>query len=144
MPECCMHEPVFKEGGATRAAAVATCAQVLMHVVGLVGVMALHSCDAHCLHWRLHLDDSTANVVGLLLNSVMVAMRGTLIGSTLGISVSTLGISACGCMECLICLLSLVWGMGMLAGACNLGTCCVLQKWSVVMVSSNWWGFICM
>ncbi len=35
MPECCMQERVFEEGGATQAAAVATCAQVLMRVVGL-------------------------------------------------------------------------------------------------------------
>jgi hypothetical protein len=32
----------------------------------------------------------------------------------------------------------------MLAGAFTLGTCCMLQKWSGVMVSSNWWGFLCM
>jgi hypothetical protein len=57
----------------------------------------------------------------------MVAMRGTLIGLTVGMSVGTLGIGACGCMDCVICLLSLVWGMEMLAGVCTLGTCCVLQ-----------------
>jgi hypothetical protein len=33
-----------------------------------------------------------------------------------------------------VCLLSLVWGMGMLAGAFTLGTRCMLQKWSGVMV----------
>ncbi len=44
-----MHERVFKEGGAARAAAVATCAQVLMRVVGLVGGTALCGRDAHCL-----------------------------------------------------------------------------------------------
>jgi hypothetical protein len=44
MPECCMREHVFKEGGATRTATVATCAQVLLRVVRLVGVMALHRC----------------------------------------------------------------------------------------------------
>ncbi len=49
-----MRERVFKEGGATWAAAVATCAQVLMRVVGLVGSTALRSCDAHCLHYCLH------------------------------------------------------------------------------------------
>ncbi len=43
MPNCCVRERVFKEGGATWAAAVATCARVLMRVVGLVGVMALRS-----------------------------------------------------------------------------------------------------
>ncbi len=60
---------MFEEGGATWAAADATCARVLMCVVGLVGVMALRSRDACHLHWRLHLDDSSANVVGLLLNT---------------------------------------------------------------------------
>jgi hypothetical protein len=52
----------------------------------------------------------------------MVAMWGALIGLTLGISVGTLGICACDCMESVICLLSLVWGMGMFVGACTLGT----------------------
>jgi hypothetical protein len=46
-------------------------------------------------------------------------------------------------MDWVIRLLSLVGGMGMLAGAFTLGTCCVLQKWSVVIVSSNQWGFVC-
>ncbi len=113
-----------------------------MRVAGLVGVMALCSRDACCLRWRLHLDNSAANVVSLLLDSVMIATRGALIGLTIGISVGALGIGAFGCIECVICLLSSVWGMGMLAGACTLGTCCVLQKWSEVMVSSNCWGFV--
>ncbi len=43
MPNCCVCEGVFEEGGATWAVAVANCAQVLMHVVGLIGVMALRS-----------------------------------------------------------------------------------------------------
>ncbi len=135
---------MFKERGATWAAAVATCAQVLMPVNGLVGGTALHSCDACCLHWRLCLDDSATNVVSLLLDLVMVATQGTLIGLTVRISVGTLRIGACGCMDRVVCLLSLVGGMGMLAGACTLGTRCVLQKWSGVMVSSNWWEFVCM
>jgi hypothetical protein len=122
-----MRESVFKEGGATWAAAVATCAQVLMHVVGLGGVAAFRSHDASCLRWRLRLDDSAANMVGLQIDLVMVATRGTLVGLTLGMSVGTLGIGVCSCMERVICLLSLVWGMGMLAGACTLGTHCVLQ-----------------
>jgi hypothetical protein len=68
-----MRERVFEEGGATWATAVATCAQVLMRVVGLVGGTALCSCDACCLHWCLHLDHSATDVVGLQLDSVMVA-----------------------------------------------------------------------
>jgi hypothetical protein len=79
-----------------------------MHVVGLVGVTALHSPDACCLHLCLRLDDSAANVVGLLLGLVMVATQGALIGLTVGISVGNLGTSACSCMEHVICLLSLV------------------------------------
>ena len=122
-----MREHVFKEGGATWAAAVATCAQVLMHVVGLIVVTALCSREVHCLRWHLRLDNSAANVEGLLLDSVMIATRGAYIGFTVGMSVGTLGIGACSCMDRVICLLSLVWGMGMLAGVCNLGTCCMLQ-----------------
>jgi hypothetical protein len=106
-----MHERVFEEGGATQAAAVVT----------------LRSREARCLCWRLRLDDSAANVEGLLLDPVMVATRGTLIGLTVGSSVGTLRIGACVCMEHVICLLSSVWGMGVLAGVCTLGTHCVLQ-----------------
>jgi hypothetical protein len=80
MPNCCVHERVFKEGGATQAAAVATCAQVLMCVVGLVGVMALCSCVACRLQWHSRLDNLAANVVGLLLGSMMVVTQGALMG----------------------------------------------------------------
>jgi hypothetical protein len=82
MPDCCMRKRVFEEGDVTRAAAVATCAQVLMHVVGLVGGTALRSCDACHLCWQLCLDASATNVVGLLLDLAMVAMRGALTGLT--------------------------------------------------------------
>jgi hypothetical protein len=133
-----------QRGGLAHAAADATCARVLMHVVGLVGGLALRSCDAHCLFWRSRLDDSAINVVGLRLDLVVVATRGALIVLTVGITVGILGIGACGCMDHVIHLLSSVWGMGMLAGAFTLGTRCVLQKWSGVMVFLNWWGFVCM
>jgi hypothetical protein len=46
MPDCCVCKPVLEEGGVTQAAVVATCAQVLMRVVGMVGVVALRSCVA--------------------------------------------------------------------------------------------------
>ncbi len=68
-----MGERVFKEGGATWAAAVATCAQVLMRVVGLIVVTTLHSHEARRLRWCSCLDDSAADVEGLLLDPVMVA-----------------------------------------------------------------------
>jgi hypothetical protein len=127
MPDCHVRERVFEEGGVTWAAAVATCARILMRVVGLNVVTALRSCEVHRLRWRSCLDASAANVEGLLLDPVMVAMRGALIGLTVGMSVGTLGIGACVCMERMIHLLSLVWGMGLLAGVCTLGTHCVLQ-----------------
>jgi hypothetical protein len=82
-----------------------------MRVVGLVGVTALRSRVACRLRWHSRLDDLAPNVVGLLLGSMVVAMRGALMGLTVGISVGTLRIGACGCMEHVICLLSLVWGM---------------------------------
>ena len=68
-----MHEHMFKEGGVTSAAAVATCAQVLMRVVGLIVVVTLRSREARHLRWHLCLDDSAANVEDLLLDPVMVA-----------------------------------------------------------------------
>jgi hypothetical protein len=144
MPNCHLREHVFEKGSATQAAAVATCAQVLMHVVGLIVVTALCSREVHCLRWHLRLDNSAANVEGLLLDPVMVASLGALIGLTVGMSLGTLGIGACICMEHVICLLSLVWGMGVLAGVCTLGTCCMLQMWSGVLVSSSRWRFFCM
>jgi hypothetical protein len=69
----------------------------------------------------------TQQLMCLLLDLVMVAMQGMLIGLTVRMSVGTLRIGACGCMECVICLLSSVWGMGILAGACTLGTRCMMQ-----------------
>jgi hypothetical protein len=142
-PNCCVPEGVFKEGGATWAAAVANCAHVLMCWVGMVGVMALHSHVACCLQWRSRLDDSASNVVGLLLGSMVVVIRGTLIGLTLEISVGTLRIGAFECIDRVICLLSLVWGMRSLGGACTLKTCCMLWISSGVVVLSNLWGFAC-
>jgi hypothetical protein len=59
-------------------------------VVGLIGVTALRSCDACHLRWHLRLSDPAANKVGLLLDLVIVAMQGVLIGLTVGISVGTL------------------------------------------------------
>jgi hypothetical protein len=81
-----MQERVFKDGGATWAAAVATCAQVLMHVVGLVGGTTLRSRDAHCLHWRLHLVDSATDEAGLQLDLVMALLWGALIDNNSNIT----------------------------------------------------------
>ncbi len=142
-PDCCVCECMFEEGGATWAAAVATCAQVFMCVVGLVGVTALRSHVAWRLRWHSYLDNSAAKVVGLPLGLIVVAARGALMDLNVRISLGTLRIGACRCMECVICLLSLVWGMWLLGGACTLGTCCMLWMSSGVVVSSNLWGFAC-
>ncbi len=115
---------MFEEGGATQAAAVATCAQVCMRMVGLVGVMALRIHVGCRLGWHSCLDESAGNVVDLLLDLIVVATMGALMGLPVGFLVGTLRIGACGCMEHVICLLSLVWGMGMLVGACTLQTHC--------------------
>ncbi len=39
----------------------------------------------------------------------------------------TLGTGDCGYMEHVICLLSSIWGLETLGGACTLGTCCMLH-----------------
>ncbi len=131
-PECPMRECVFEKGGATRAAAVATCAQVYMRVVGLVDGTAVRSCDVHCLRWRSRLADSAINGVGLQLYLVMVALLGALIGLPVGISVGTLRIGACGCMDRVIHLLSLVWGIGH-ASWCN-------HPWNLLSAAKMFWG----
>ncbi len=84
-----------------------------------------------------HLDNLAGKVVGLLLGLMVVVTRGALMGLTMGLLVGTLRIGACGCMERVICLFSWVWGVGTLGGAYTLGTHCMLQISSRVMVSSN-------
>ncbi len=95
------------EGGATRAAAVATWA--LVHTRGdvLVGVVALRSSAARCF----------------LMRSRLVESVGMLVGVTL---LSTLGTDGCASMKRVILLLSSVWVAGTLGGVCTLGTCGML------------------
>jgi hypothetical protein len=61
VPNCCVRERVFKEGGATWAAPVATWAQVFMHRVMLVGVVGLQSFVA-CHFWRHSRLDKSASL----------------------------------------------------------------------------------
>jgi hypothetical protein len=97
------------------------------------------------------LDELAGKVVGLipgmqaslLVGLMVVATRGALMGLPVGLLVGTPRTGDCDCMERVICLLSLVWGLGMLDGACTLGTHCVLRVSSRVMVSSNLLGFAC-
>ncbi len=56
--------------------------------------------------------------VGLM----VVATMGTQIGLLVDLLVGILGTGDCCCMERVICLLSWIWGLGTLGGACTLGT----------------------
>ncbi len=103
----CVCDLVLLEGGATRAAAVATWA--LVHAQGdvVVGVAALHSRDTRCFPMRSRLADS----VGLLVGVTMLC---------------TLGTDCCTSMERVTLLLSSVLVAGTFGGTCTLGTCDML------------------
>ncbi len=57
---------------------------------------------------------------GFPVGSMLVSTRGMLMGLPVGLLDGTLGTDDCGCMEHVICLLSSIWGLGMLGGACIL------------------------
>jgi hypothetical protein len=81
--------------------------------------------------------------MGLLLGSLVGLIGGALVGLLIGSLVGTLESGGCGCMEHMILLLSLLWFVGMLRGACTLGTHCMLRVSAGVVVSSNFWGCAC-
>ena len=81
--------------------------------------------------------------VGLLVGSLVGLMIGVLVGLLVNSLVGTLGTGGCGCMECMILLLSSIWVVEMLGGACTLGTRCMLRVASGVVVSSNLLGCAC-
>ena len=95
------------EGGATRAAAVATCALVCAQGDVLVSVAALRSHAAY----------------RFLMRSCLAESAGMMVGVTL---LCTLGTDGCVSMEHVIILLSSVWVAGTLGSACTLGTCGML------------------
>jgi hypothetical protein len=105
--DCCAHDLVLMEGGATWAASVATWALVCTRGDVLVGVAALRSRAARCFLMRSRLDESVSMLVGVTL-------------------LSTLGTDGCTSMELVILLLSSVWVASTLGGVCTLGTCCML------------------
>ena len=123
------------EGGATRAAAVATWALVRARGDVLVGVAALRSRAARCF----------------LMCSCLAESVGMLVGVTL---LCTLGTDGCASVEHVILLLSSVWVAGTLGGVCTLGTCCMLGVCTLgtccmlgvaegVATSSKWSGCAC-
>ena len=109
------------EGGATRAAAVATWALVCARGDVLFGVAALRSRAAR----------------RFLMRSCLAELVGMMVGVTL---LCTLGTDGCESMERVILLLLSVWvadtlgiactlGTRVMVGVCTLGTCCM---WGVV------------
>ncbi len=95
------------EGGATRAAAVATWALVCARGDVLFGVVALRSRAARRFLMRSRLAESVGLMVGVTL-------------------LCTLGTDGGKSMERVILLLLLVWVAGTLGSACTLGTCGML------------------
>jgi hypothetical protein len=108
--DCRARDLVLMEGGATRAAAVATWALVCTRGDVLIGVAALRSRTARRFLRHSHLVESVGMLVGLLVGAPLL---------------STLGTGVCVSMECVILLLSLIWGVGTLGGGCPLLTRCV-------------------
>ncbi len=133
--DCHARDLVLMEGGATRAAAVATWALACTQGDVLVGVAALRSRAARRFLMRSHLSE----------------LVGMLVGVTL---LSTLGTDGHTSMEHVINLLSSVWVAGTLGGVCTLGTCgmlgvctlrthCMLGVAEGVATSSKWSGHAC-
>jgi hypothetical protein len=105
--DCCARDLVLMEGGATRAAAIATWALVRTRGDVLVGVAVLGSRAAR----RFPMHSCLAELVGML------------VGITLLSNLRTDGRTS---MERVILLLSSVWVAGTLRGVCTLGTCGML------------------
>jgi hypothetical protein len=76
-----------------------------------------------------------------LRHSHLVESVGMLVGAPL--LLGTLRTGACVSMECVILLLSSIWGMGTLGGVCTLGTHCMLGVAEGVAVSSKQSGCAC-
>ena len=131
----CTHDLVCMEGGAARAAAVATWALVRARGDVLGGVVALHCRDARRFLMRSHLAES----VGMLVVVILLC---------------TLGTDVCTSMECVILLVLSVWVAGTLGGnctlrthgmssVCTLGTRCMLGVVESVATSSKRSGRAC-
>ena len=133
--DCRARDLVLMEGGATRAAAVATWALVRARGDVLFGVAALRSLTTRRFRMRSRLADSVGMFVGVT-------------------GLCTLGTDGCAIMERVILLLSLLLVAGTVGGTCTLGTrdmlgVCTLgtrrMLWLVedVATSSNWSGRAC-
>jgi len=133
--DCRARDLVLMDGGATRAAAVATWALVPARGDVLLGVAALRSHTTFRFQMRSRLADSLGMFVGVT-------------------GLCTLGTDGCTIMERVILLLSLLLVAGTfegtctlgtrdMLGVCTLGTCCMLWLVEDVATSSNWSGRAC-
>jgi hypothetical protein len=98
------------EGGATRAASVATWALVCTRGDVLIGVTAFRSHTACRFLRRSRLVELVGMLVGLFVGAPLLGTLGT------GVYMS---------MESVILLLTLIWGVCTLGGGCTLRTRCV-------------------
>ncbi len=119
---------MLNAGGTTLAATVATWACVHMRGDMLIVGSVLHSRAARRFRTRSHLMELVGGVVGLLM--------GVLLMGTLGNGVVMF-------IERIIHLLASVWGMGILAVICTLGTCCTGGVSVVVCSNRSSCAFIC-
>jgi hypothetical protein len=125
--DCRVCKCVLNAGGATCAAAVATWDCVCMRGDVLILGSVLHSCAARCFRMRSRLIKSVGGA-GLLVSALLMG---------------TLGNGTVMFIKHVILLLASVWGMGILAVVCTLGT--RYTGGVSVAVCSNWSGcaFIC-
>jgi len=100
--DCCTRDLVFMEGGATRAAAVATWALLRARGDVLFGVAALRSRTACRFQRHSRLAESVGMFVGVT-------------------GLCTLGTDGCVSIECVILLLSISVVAGTFGGTCTLG-----------------------
>ncbi len=107
--DCHVCKGVLNAGGATHAAAVATWARVRMRGDVLIVGSALCSHAAHHFRMRSRLMESIGGAVEMLVDALLM---------------STLVNGVAMFIKCLILLLASVWGMGILAVICILGTRC--------------------
>ncbi len=106
---CCTRDLVLMEGGATRAAAVATWALVCAQGDVLVCVAALRSRTTR----RFRMRSCLADLVGMFVGVTRTGL-------------CTLGTGGCASMEHVILLVSLLLVAGTFGGTCTLGTCDML------------------
>ena len=121
--DCRTRDLVLMEGGATRAAAVATWARVRARGDVLVGVAALLSRATRRFRMRSRLADSVGMYVGVT-------------------GLCTLGTDGCASIERVRLLLSLLFVAGTSGGTCTLGTrdmlgVCTLGTWLVEDVATS-------